>query len=101
MNIRNWFLCLMLASPLSAWSQGNPLKSPNVSANALFLYRNSNFHQEDVDTTRNGLDVQEAEVMYYSDVDPYSRLTMVLSFHPEYTPAPATAPTRVSNPGWW
>lgn len=63
----------------------NSLKSPNVSANALFLYRNSNFSKEGTSTVRNGADIQEAEVAFYSDVDPYSRLNLLLSVHPEYT----------------
>lgn len=65
------------------------LKTPNMSANALFLYRNSNFHQQDTDVTnpdqnRNGLNVQEAELQFYSDVDPYTRMSLLLSIHPEY-----------------
>ena len=68
----------------------NALKSPNVSANALFLYRNSNFAKEDTSTVRNGLDIQEAEVAFYSDVDPYSRLNLLLAIHPEYKLESAT-----------
>src|SRR4051812_36096874 len=60
------------------------LKSPNVSANALFLYRNSNFSKNSDSTTRNGFDLQEAEVAFYSDVDPYSRLNILLTIHPQY-----------------
>ena len=61
-----------------------PLQSPNISANTLFLYRHSNFSALDQSTERNGLDLQEAEVAFYSDVDPYSRLNILLSVHPEY-----------------
>lgn len=68
---------------LESFAQGL-LKSPNVSANALFLYRNSNFSQEDLSTERNGVDLQEAEIAFYSDVDPYSRLSLLLTIHPEY-----------------
>ena len=75
-----------LTLALSANAQTASLKSPNISANALFLYRNSNFHKEDSDTERNGMDIQETEVALYSDVDPYSRLTMILSIHPNYEP---------------
>lgn len=60
------------------------LKSPNISANTLFLYRQSNFSREDLATTRNGLDLQEAELAFFADVDPYSRLSVLLSVHPEY-----------------
>lgn len=64
-------------------------KTPSVSANALFLYRNSNFHKEDTDALnpdqlRNGFNMQEAEIQFYSDVDPYTRLKLLLAVHPEY-----------------
>lgn len=64
--------------------------SPNVSLNALLLYRNSNFHQADakpsqVDTSPNGLGLQEAEVQFYSDVDPYTRMNVVFTLAPEIT----------------
>jgi hypothetical protein len=68
----------------SAFAQST-LKMPNVSANALFLYRNSNFAKENTSEVRNGIDIQEAEVAFYADVDPYSRLNVLLSVHPEYT----------------
>ena len=67
-----------------AWAD-NSLRSPNISGNALFLYRNSNFSQDDGTTNnRNGLDLQEAELAFYADVDPYSRLNMLLTVHPDY-----------------
>lgn len=62
------------------------LNSPNVSANALFLYQNSNFAKENTDTVRNGIDLQEAEIAFYSDVDPYTRLNILLAVSPEYEP---------------
>lgn len=58
--------------------------SPNLSANTLFLYQHSNLTREDVDTTRNGFDLQEAEIALYSDVDPYHRLNILLAVGPEY-----------------
>ena len=66
------------------------LSTPSMSANALFLYRNSNFHKDDVnvttpDQTPNGVDVQETELQFYSDVDPYTRLSLLLSIAPKYT----------------
>lgn len=77
-----WLLvnCVLLSLP-QAWGS---LSSPNVSANALFLYRQSNFSNEEASTVRNGADVQEAEVAFFADVDPYSRLNILLSVHPEY-----------------
>jgi len=66
------------------------ISAPNMSANALLLYRNSNFHKEDTnfttpDQTPNGFDVQETELQFYADVDPYTRLSMLLSIAPHYT----------------
>lgn len=63
------------------------ITSPNVNATALFLYRNSNFHKEDadpanLDTNPNGLAIQEAELQFYSGVDPYTRLNLLLAVHP-------------------
>lgn len=65
------------------------LSAPNMSANALFLYKNSNLHKGDTDVTnidqdRNGFNLREAELQFYSDVDPYSRLSLLLSVHSEY-----------------
>ncbi len=64
---------------------------PSISANALFLYRNSNFHKEDansaaVDSTPNGFNVREAELQIFSDVDSYTRMNLLLSISPSYTP---------------
>jgi hypothetical protein len=63
------------------------LKTPNISANTLFLYQNSNYHKENtdpanVDTNPNGFNVQEAELQIYADVDPYTSLSLLLSIHP-------------------
>lgn len=67
-----------------AFAQQANLSTPNVSANALFLYRNSNFAKEDTSNPRNGADIQEAEIAYYADVDPDNRLNVLLTVHPEY-----------------
>ncbi|AZZ38132.1 hypothetical protein CIK05_15425 [Bdellovibrio sp. qaytius] len=65
------------------------LTAPNMSANTLFLYRNSNFHKEDVNVTTpdqepNGFDLQEAELQFYADVDPYTRLNVLLAVAQSY-----------------
>jgi hypothetical protein len=73
------------------------LKSPDVSANTLFLYRNSNFAGEDTSEVRNGVDLREAEVAFVSDVDPYSRLTFLLSVHPVYTVDNTASSPRVKQ----
>lgn len=69
----------------SLLAQESTLKSPNVSANALFLYRNSNFSKDATSTERNGIDLHEAELAFNADVDPYSRLNLLLAIAPEYT----------------
>lgn len=66
------------------------ITTPSVSANTLFLYRNSNFHKEDQnlvspDQDPNGLDLREAELQFYSDVDPYTKLNVLMSIGSEYT----------------
>ena len=67
----------------------NDIKTPNVSVNTLFLYRNSNFHKENTDSInpdqeRNGFNLQEAELQFRADVDPYTRMSLLLSIHPSY-----------------
>ncbi|MBN8536676.1 MAG: hypothetical protein J0M15_06460 [Deltaproteobacteria bacterium] len=92
-------ICLFLFVVTSIFSfEGLCLTAPNISANALFLYRNSNFHRDDVnvitpDQTPNGLNVPETEIQFYSDVDPYTRLSLLLSIAPKYT----TDGTKVSE----
>lgn len=82
----------------SAASAENSLRSPNVSANALFLGRNSNFSKDAGSITeRNGIDLQEAELAFYADVDPYHRLNMLLTVHPEYE---ADATTGAVKQSW-
>ncbi len=77
---------LLLSTCVAAFAVD--LNAPSVSANALFLYRNSNFHKEDTDLLnpdqdRNGFNLREAELQFYSDVDPYTRMRLLLSIHPE------------------
>ncbi|MBX2995822.1 MAG: hypothetical protein KF681_13410 [Bdellovibrionaceae bacterium] len=79
----------LLSSASFAQTAVSPgIKTPSISANTLFLYRNSNFHQADLDPAapdqeRNGFNLQEAELQFYADVDPYSRVNVVLAVHPE------------------
>lgn len=58
--------------------------NPDIAANALMLYRNSNRGNSHLSSTPNGMSLQEAEVRFMSDVDPYSRLDIVLSVTPTY-----------------
>ena len=83
MRIAALFFCFLSVGTANA--QINSLKTPNISANTLFLYRNSETGKEDISTERNGIDLREAELSFYSDVDPYHRLNILLTVHPEYT----------------
>lgn len=81
---------LFISTFLLCGFSAQAITSPSVSANALFLYRNSNFHKEDtnaanLDTSPNGIDVQETELQFYTDVDPYTRLSLLFSIKPTYT----------------
>lgn len=87
--MRTLFALISIFIGTSAFGANSSLKTPNISVNTLFLYQNSNFHKEDMDATnpdqnRNGFDIQEAELQFFADVDPYSRLNMLLSIHPEF-----------------
>ena len=77
---------ILLLLTISAQTFAQSLKTPNVSANALFLYRNSNFHKEDTnvvnpDQERNGFNLREAELQFDSDIDPYTRMSLLFSIH--------------------
>jgi hypothetical protein len=83
MTRRLWLTCVLLFFSSAAFAQAS-LISPNVSADGLFLYRNSNFAKENTNLVRNGVDLQEAELGFYADVDPYTRFTILLSIAPVY-----------------
>lgn len=77
-----------LTSPLFANSEPvkkSSLNSPNISANTLLLYQNSNFENGATSESPNGFDLQEAELAFYADVDPYTHLNILLAVHPEFT----------------
>lgn len=84
---RIWLIPLILMTVTTnfVWAEST-LKSPNVSGDALFLYRDSNFGRQNNSAARNGIDIQEAELAFYADVDPYSRLNMLFSASPTYDP---------------
>lgn len=89
MNLR-WIYFTILVVNLLIQFNASGITTPSISANTLFLYRNSNLHKgninaTDLDQTPNGLNIQEAELQFYSDVDPYTRLSLLLSIAPQYT----------------
>lgn len=81
------YLALLFLALLSC--SAFAVSAPDIGLNTLFLYKNSNFHQQDVDpnsidSSPNGAHVQEAEISFTSDVDPYTQLNFLLSVAPEY-----------------
>lgn len=63
-------------------SRGNSF-NPDIGVNALFLYENSNRGEDAGAAQRNGLGLQEAEIQFTSDVDPYWRFVSTFSLHQE------------------
>jgi hypothetical protein len=75
----------VLTSFAIEFSSAQTLQStPKISANSLFLFRNSNLAKEDNSLTRNGFDIQETELAFFSDVDPHTKLNIILTVVPEY-----------------
>lgn len=58
-------------------------QNPDISVNALFLDKNSNRGYDTTDADRNGVGVQEAEMQFASDVDPYWRFVGTFSMSQE------------------
>jgi len=79
-----FYVFIAFAQPNNSPTINQSLRTPNVSANALFLYRNTTSGKFSNSIERNGLDIQETEIAFYSDVDPYSSLNVILSIAPEY-----------------
>src|SRR5262245_60082807 len=81
--------------PLSALAQ-TPAKTkglnPDISVNTLLLYQNGNRGNHNFSEPRNGLDIQEAELVFTADVDPYSRFMGTFSLHQEVEVDDSTEP---------
>jgi len=82
----SWFLFL---NPDFAFSQNqsapssNSLLNPQTSVNALTLYRRSKQQSGfELPITDNGFSLQEVELQFIADVDPYSKANALLSIHP-------------------
>lgn len=71
----------LFAQPLK--SRGNTF-NPDIGINTLFLYQNSNRGNETSVENPNGLRLQETELQFSSDVDPYWRFASTFSLHQEY-----------------
>ena len=95
--VRAWpLVCLVaLFSSISFAASQNP----DISVNALMLYKNSNRGYDPNAENRNGVTVQEAEMQFASDVDPYWRFvgTFSLSQTADEGQLAATPPQYVAK----
>jgi hypothetical protein len=72
--------------------------TPDIGANALFLYQNSNRGNEQWSADRNGASLQEAELQFASDVDPYWRFVSTFAMSQKVTVDKTTnPPTRTAD----
>lgn len=86
-----YFLCFSLDE--TAFAAPSSL-NPDMSFNALMLYRNSSRGNYIDSAEQNGPSIQEAELQLFSNVDPYSKLNAVLSIHQD-------APAAGKRDGDW
>jgi hypothetical protein len=92
-HMRSWPFVLVAALVLT---HGAPAvaaaasQNPDLSVNALVLYKNSNRGYDSTQDNRNGLNLQEAEMQFASDVDPYWRFVGTFSISQSSDPAAAT-----------
>jgi hypothetical protein len=72
--------------------------NPEVSVDALFLYQNSNRGNDPLAEPQNGIGVQETEMQFAADVDPYSRFIATFSIAPKVntTTIPHTSSYEIS-----
>lgn len=93
------FVLATLLVPCFAHAATNS-QNPDLSVNALFLYKNSNRGYDPNSEDRNGVTVQEAEMQFASDVDPYWRFvgTFSLSQQPDEAQLAQTPPHY--SPRW-
>ncbi len=57
--------------------------TPDISVNSLFLYQNSNRGNLPTDVPQNGISLQEAELQFMADVDPYFRFVSTFALRAE------------------
>ncbi len=74
--------------------------NPDISVNALMLYKNSNRGYDSTLANRNGASLQEAEMQFASDVDPYWRFVGTFSLGQEVNQDKQTATPRVYEAKW-
>lgn len=91
--VRAWPFAMASALTFAPFAHAAPSQNPDISVNALVLYKNSNRGYDPTLENRNGVTLQEAEIQFASDVDPYWRFTGTFSVSqepddsaPTYTP---------------
>src|SRR5262249_26100475 len=80
------FLLMILLFSISSFSQGKSRGNafnPDISANALFLYQNSNRGNDSTSNPKNGISLDEFELQLTSNVDTYFKLNALTSLHKE------------------
>jgi hypothetical protein len=72
--------------------------TPAIGVNALMLYQNSNRGNDVLAEGRNGFNLQEAELQFASDVDPYWRFVSTFTVHQNVVvDRTASPPTRSAD----
>lgn len=86
MKLFSYFFIILFSTQVFAQtlkSRGNSF-NPDIGINTLFLYQNSNRGNDANVENPNGLAVQEAELQFSADVDPYWRFASTFALHQEY-----------------
>lgn len=81
------------SASIGSRSRGNSF-NPDIGINSLMLYQNSNRGNDALTENRNGFGLQEAELQFSADVDPYWRFVSTFALRQEVeidnTTTPAT-----------
>lgn len=79
-----YLIALIFAlSPLRSAYAETKSNTPQIGLNGIFLYQRSTRGNDPLAERPNGLGLQEAELSFLSDVDPYSKFFATFSMHPE------------------
>lgn len=87
-------IAIAIVSSLAAASPAGSA-NPDISVNALMLYKNSNRGNDSTLENRNGAALQEAEMQFASDVDPYWRFVGTFSLSQDVDKDKQAATPRV------
>lgn len=98
----NYIFLFILFVSFSTQAQTSKVRdntfNPSIGINALTLYQSSNRGNSSYVKNRNGLGLQEIELLFSGDIDPYWRFDSNLSLHQEVTVDETTTPhTRTAE----